>query len=33
MNPKTLIFLKPFTIKDPTPDEQNTFMTREIVNE
>lgn len=28
-----LVFLKPFTIKDPTLDEQNAFMTREIVNE
>lgn len=28
-----LIFLRPFTIKNPTVDEQNTFMGREIVNE
>lgn len=30
---KTLIFLRPFTIKNPTLDEQNAFMGREIVNE
>lgn len=28
-----LVFLKPFSIKNPTLDEQNAFMTREIVNE
>lgn len=33
MKTKTLIFLKPFTIKNPTLDEQNDFMMREIVNE
>lgn len=33
MKTKTLIFLKPFTIKTPTLDEQNAFMMREIVNE
>lgn len=33
MRTKTLIFLKPFTIKNPTLDEQNAFMMREIVNE
>lgn len=30
---KNLIFLKPFTIKNPTPDQQNSFISREIVNE
>lgn len=30
---KVLIFLRPFTIKNPTVDEQNAFMGREIVNE
>lgn len=30
---KTLIFLKPFNIKSPTRDEQNDFISREIVNE
>lgn len=30
---KTLVFLRPFTIKNPTLDEQNAFMGREIVNE
>lgn len=30
---KVLIFLRPFTIKNPTLDEQNAFMCREIVNE
>lgn len=30
---RTLIFLRPFTIKNPTLDEQNAFMAREIVNE
>lgn len=33
MNRKTLIFLKPFSIKNPTLDEQNAFMMRETVNE
>lgn len=33
MKNRTLIFLKPFTIKNPTPDEQNAFMMTEIVNE
>lgn len=33
MKSKTLIFLKPFNIKNPTLDEQNAFMMREIVNE
>lgn len=33
MKRKNLVFLKPFTIKNPTQDEQNTFMMREIVNE
>lgn len=33
MKTKTLIFLKPFSIKNPTLDEQNDFMTTEIVNE
>lgn len=33
MKTKTLIFLKPSTIKNPTLDEQNAFMIREIVNE
>lgn len=33
MKSKTLIFLKPFTIKNPTLDEQNAFMMRETVNE
>ena len=27
---KTLIFLKPFTIKNPTVDQQNDFMIREV---
>lgn len=30
---KTLIFLKPFTLKNPTRDEQNDFMMREIFSE
>lgn len=30
---KTVIFLKPFNTKSPSCDEQNDFMTREIVNE
>ena len=30
---QTLIFLKPFTIKNPTLDEQNEFILLEIVNE
>lgn len=29
---KVLIFMRPFTIKNPTVDEQNAFMGREIVN-
>lgn len=29
----TLIFLKPFTTRNPTLDEQNAFIGREIVNE
>ena len=33
MKSKTLIFLKTFTIKNPTLDEQNAFMMRETVNE
>lgn len=33
MKRKTLIFLKPFTIKNPTRDQQNAFMMRENVNE
>lgn len=33
MKSKTLIFLKPFSIKNPTLDEQNDFITTEIVNE
>ena len=30
---KTLVFLRPFTLKNPTLDQQNDFMIREIVNE
>lgn len=30
---KVLIFLRPFSIKNPTLEEQNAFMGREIVNE
>lgn len=33
MKRKALVFLKPFTIMNPTLDEQNAFMLREIVNE
>lgn len=33
MKHKTLIFLKPFTLKNPTLDQQNEFMLRENVNE
>lgn len=33
MKRKTLIFLKPFTLKNPTLDQQNAFMVRENVNE
>lgn len=33
MKKPTLIFLKPFSIKNPTLDEQNDFMMTEIVNE
>lgn len=33
MKRKTLIFLQPFTIKNPTLDQQNEFMMRENVNE
>lgn len=33
MKKQTLIFLKPFSIKNPTLDEQNDFMMTEIVNE
>lgn len=33
MKSKTLIFLKTFTIKNPTLDEQNAFMMRETVDE
>lgn len=33
MKRKTLIFLKPFNIKNPTLDQQNEFMMRENVNE
>lgn len=33
MKNKILIFLKPFTIKNPTLDEQNEFMMRETLNE
>lgn len=32
MKRKTLIFLKPFTLKNPTSDQQNEFMLREDVN-
>lgn len=32
MKSKTLIFLKPFTLKNPTLDQQNEFMMRENVN-
>lgn len=33
MKQKTLIFLKPFSIKNPTLDEQNDFMMTEVVTE
>ncbi len=33
MKSKTIIFLKPFTIKNPTLDQQNAFMISENVNE
>lgn len=33
INMKNLVFLKPFTLKNPTLYEQNTFMTRETINE
>lgn len=33
MKEQALVFLKPFSIKNPTPDEQNDFMMTEIVNE
>lgn len=33
MNQQTLIFLKPFSIKNPTLDEQNDFMMTEVVTE
>jgi hypothetical protein len=33
MKHKNLIFLKPFSIKNPTLDEQNDFITREIITE
>lgn len=33
MKHKTLIFLKPFTLKNPTTDQQNEFMLRENVTE
>ena len=33
MKEQALIFLKPFSIKNPTLDEQNDFMMTEIVNE
>ena len=33
MKRKTLIFLKPFTLKNPTLDQQNEFIMRENVNE
>lgn len=32
MKQKTLIFLKPFTLKNPTLDQQDEFITRESVN-
>lgn len=32
MKQKTLIFLKPFTLKNPTLDQQNEFILRETVN-
>ncbi len=33
MKRKTLIFLKPFTVKNPTLDQQTAFLMRENVNE
>ena len=33
MKRKTLIFLKPFTLKNPTLDQQNEYLIRENVNE
>lgn len=33
MKKQTLIFLKPFEIKNPTLDEQNDFIMSEVVNE
>lgn len=33
MKRKTLIFLRPFTLKNPTLNQQNEFMLRENVNE
>lgn len=33
MNKQVLIFLKPFSIKNPTLDEQNAFMMTEVINE
>ena len=33
MKEQALVFLKPFSIKNPTLDEQNNFMMTEIVNE
>ncbi len=33
MKEQALVFLKPFSIKNPTLDEQNDFMMTEIVNE
>ncbi len=33
MKNQTLVFLKPFSIKNPTLDEQNDFMTRELLIE
>lgn len=33
MKQQALIFLKPFSIKNPTLDEQNDFMMTEVVTE
>ena len=33
MKEQALVFLKPFSIKNPTLDEQNDFMMTELVNE
>lgn len=33
MKEQALVFLKPFSIKNPTLDEQNDFMMTEVVNE